>query len=409
MGKLLLIILFSLILNGLDAQNADLDRAKKLIYTDPETAITLVSPYLDGPSYIQSKAYAIMANANEKLGKYVAAYAHYTKSINKLLASDTLDHYLEYAVYNNMAKIASESNQYKVAADLYGRAGAAAERYVKYHPKVAAQYKETYLPNKANFYRANALYDAGLTNEALDSYLKLDLQFKNKVEDLNTFALLRNEYGLNAKAGGDYEGAKYYFRSVLAVQGVAGFYKQSAMHNLAMVYKKDSLYAEAITYLDSAINLQGATPVQYYISHMDKGELLLLEGRNKEAVVELEKALQMGVDISYDLRLMKVYYFLERAAKSIDVSFSNAYGDQYQALVDDHIRHQAEIIAQEKARVFALGLNEANHLEMIKSLERKHLIETILYALLFTVLAILITCVVVSTYIKLKIRRTIRQ
>lgn len=366
------------------AQTPQLDRAKKLIYTNPDEARSLVQPYLKEHNYLAAKAGSIVAKSYEKQGLNVTAYQAYSSALNELFAADTLDHYLEYAIYNNMAMLASESNQYEIAAGLYHKAADAANRYVKYEPEVAEKFNELLLPNKVKFYEGNALYDAGKVEEAAALYIQLDNEIKGsdegEIEDLNTFALLRNEYGLNAKATKDYANAAFYFRSIAEMAGVHGYYKQSAYHNLALVNKEQGEYDLALSNFDKAIEIKGAVAEQYFVSMMDKGELLIDLGRNSDAAKVLQQATELKVDVSHDLRLLNVYYLLERANKDIDLQVSNEYGDKYQQLIKDHIARQSQIIAQEKARVFAMALNEEKHRLQLEEYERQYRAEMVMRA-----------------------------
>ena len=274
------------------SQTETLNTAKNLIYKNPTAAIDLVANYLDQDNYLGAKAYSITGKAYEVQGLYTTAYGAYAKGLNTLYGADTLDYYLEYAIFNNMAMIAFESNQYNISSNLYGKAAAAAERYVKHDADAAAYYNEQYLPNKNEVLPVrNAMYDAGDLDGALDIYLELDKQFKTEVKDVNTYALLRNEYGLNAKAVKKLNDAEYYFNSIINMDKVSGYYKQSAMHNLALVKMEMGDTLQALRFFNEAINL----PVprhcytQRFISMMDKGELLLDMNKNKEAVHALHE------------------------------------------------------------------------------------------------------------------------
>lgn len=402
----ILSILFSF---NLSAQNESLELAKKLVNTDPEKSIALASDFFESGGYLAAKANAISAQAREKMGHYIKAYGQYTLALEELFLSDTLDHYLEYACYNNMAIIASETNQYEISADLYGKAAAAAERYVEFQPETAKYYGEEFLSNKARFYQGNALYDAGLIAEAAEIYKSLDEGLENdEVEDLNTFALLRNEYGLNAKAIKDFANAEFYFNTVLNMAGVHGYYKQSASHNLALVYLEQDSLQQALDQFDAALQIKGATDMQYFITRMDKGELLMDLGKNAKAVQELKAAVAMNVDFSHDLRLMNVYYLLERASKSLNIEESNLFGEQYQALVEQHIARQGELIAQEKKRVFAMAISEAYQQKKIEQMQSAKFWGMVTSAVL-VLLAVLLTALGVTLLVKLKIRRTIMQ
>ena len=391
------------------SQTETLNTAKNLIYKNPTAAIDLVANYLHQDNYLGAKAYSITGKAYEVQGLYTTAYGAYAKGINTLYGADTLDYYLEYAIFNNMAMIAFESNQYNMSSNLYGKAAEAAERYVKHDAGVAAYYNEQYLPNKMKFYQANAMYDAGDLDGALDIYLELDKQFKTEVKDVNTYALLRNEYGLNAKAVKKLNDAEYYFNSIINMDKVSGYYKQSAMHNLALVKMEMGDTLQALRCFNEAINLpgQGIVDKQRFISMMDKGELLLDMNKNKEAVHALHEALALGVDIKHDLRLINIYYLLERASKKLNLDKSDGYGDIYQGMIASHIKRQGEIISQEKARVFHMALNEAKYNEKIEALKRSYSYRLFFNIVLFVAIAIVITYLGVWCNIKLKIRRTI--
>lgn len=407
--KTITTLLLCVVCSIASSQTTLLDKAKKLVYSDPVHAVEIVQEYLPQEGYYSAKAYALAAKAYEEQGHYATAYNSYTSGLNRLYASDTLDHYLEYAMFNNMAMIAAESNQYDISADLYLKAAEAAERYIKYEPETAEQYNEQYLVNKMMFYRGNALYDAGNLDAALDVYLELDKQFFKEVKDPSTFALLRNEYGLNAKSAGDYLEAAYNFRSIIEMEAVSGYYKQSAQHNLALVMQEKGEIDSALNSFDAAIDIEGATDLQYYISYMDKGELLLEQQRYAESIEVFNKALSLDVDLTHDLRLMNIHYLLERAYKSIDLDSSNYYGDKYQMLVADHLRMQSEIIAQEKARAFSLSLNQSKHEQKIKELEDRHLKRLIINILLFVLISIIVGYLYAWLRIKLRIRKTISQ
>jgi len=356
----------------------------KGVYSDVEVYPKAVAlrETMNGSTYETAKVEAVLGKITMRDNDMVKAYLHFSEALELLYNADTLDHYLEYAITNNMAKINFDVARYAASAELYGKAAEAAKRYVRFEPEAAAEYKETFLPNKMTFYQGNALYDAGLIVEAQQVYQSIDESLQGSIEevkDINTYALLRNEYGLNAKAIGNFVNSLYYFKAITSNNRVSDFYKGPAYHNMALVHKDMGNYDTALLLFDKAIAVKGnTTKRQLYISLMDKGELLIDMGNYNQAAAVLTAAMAVGVDPANDPILINAYYLAERANKFVNIAASEQYGEQYRKLTKEHLQNQNELRKIENQRVFDLSFSEARHKKRISDLEEKILIQNFL-------------------------------
>ncbi|MCO6358181.1 tetratricopeptide repeat protein [Roseivirga pacifica] len=374
------------------------NKAGSLIVSDPEQASTVSKRLISSESgYVKAKAYAVLANVQDRDGQPLEAYKNYSLAIEGLYAADTIDSWLEYVVFRNMAKISFASNEYEIAARLYGKSAEAGYRYVEDWPDTAVKRNRFFVGNLMTFYKGDALYDAGLITEAAEVYKSIDetlIPNKTKIDDLTTFALLRNEYGLNAKAIHSYDSAMTNFRRVVEAAGVSGYYKGPAYHNMALVYKEQGDLEKAVEAFDFALEykLKGNDKFQLFVSYMDKGEALMELGRNAEAVEAFESALATGASIDYDIKLLKIYLLAEDAAKAAGLNTTTDYRGIYMTKLDGYADHQKELIAAEKKRVFNMSLVEANHKRLLAEMETRQWWENfwnvVAYLLIFGSLAV---------------------
>lgn len=381
MRRLFLIVLSFLCVNVVCGQidyKKEINELARGIYNDPdvyEKALALRADIGRAPVYYQAKLGSVIGKVAMRRGDLVKAYLYFGESLEHLYDADTLDHYLEYAIYNNLAKISYDVGNYHTSANEYDHAAEAASRYIKHHPEVASQYKESYLDNKMRFYQGNALYEAGDILEAQRVYQSIDetLQpFNDEVKDIATYALLRNEYGLNEKAQGNWDNALYYFTAIVDNPNIGAYYKGPALHNMALVMKERKEYAEALKYFDRAIAVKkNTTSRQLYISLMDRGEMLLDMGLYDEAIVSMSQAFELGLDTNQDPVLINLYYLAERAYKYKDLEQSEAYGRKYRELKKDQLKHQAELQKLQANRLFTLAFAQARHEKMVAELERE--------------------------------------
>lgn len=381
--RLILFVLFYLIGSQLFAQTnykSNIESIISNLYRKPSVAYEEANfVYSEAQGYYKAKALALMGRIDQRKKNSVSAYMHYSEALDILYQSDTLDHYLEQVCFNNLAIISEDAGRFETAAKEYQKAAQAAERYIKEYPNVAAKYNEQFLDTKMKFYEANALYDAGLIEKAREVYESIDEGLTNsklEVEDINTYALVRNEYGLNEKAIGNYDNAIYYFNTVTENPAVPLNYKGSAEHNKALCYWKMDSVELALRCFNKAINYsQRGSKWNLFISHMDKGELLLKQKRYNEAIDSFYDALATGQDVKYDMRLVNVYYLLEKAYKRVDLDKSDNYGQEYTELKSEALAHQDKLIDAEKKRVFALGISSKYHMKKIQEYERSNLMD----------------------------------
>lgn len=399
--KIILTNAFLLLVVWASAMQSPLEQvneAASLIISSPEIAANKAKQVIsENSGFVKAKALAVLANVEDRANKPMAAYKHYSLAIEELYNSEKLDHYTETTIYRNMGKIAFNSNEYELAAEHYKNASLAATRYIgSENIDTLKRYGEVYLDRFLMFHSGNALYDAGLIEEAVEVYKSIDEGLepnKEEIEDWTTFALLRNEYGLNDKAIGNYTNAKWNFKQVIESMPVHPYYKSSALHNMARTYYEEGVYDSALVMFDRAIALKQkyGKPLQQFYSYMDKGETLMKMNRNAEAVEAFESALATGASIDYDVKLLKIYLLAEDAATAAGIANTN-YRATYMSKLDEYADHQRELIAAEKKRVFNMSLVEANHRKLLAEMESRQWWENfwnvVAYVLIFGSLAV---------------------
>lgn len=395
----LIISLFLVVLSTALYPQQELKEIKSYLYKDSPKAYVMALDWFNSVTsgeYEKARAQFMMGAAKLRMGESVEAYHNFTGSLSHLLNADTLDFYTEYSIYQNLASLSVNGGQPLQAVDLYDKAAFAADKYVENHPKVAEKYNEEYLANRMRFYKATAMYGAGRIVEAQKEYALIDETLKpgGEVKDLVTYALLHNEYGLNARDIEDYTEALYNFKAITENTEISNYYRGPAFHNMADVLKEMGKEDEALKVYDQAINTH-QSKVMKFESLMDKGELLMDKGEHSKSIEAFEAALGLGISVEGDLDMINIHYFLEKVYEPINPAYSAQHGEKFQSLLQGFQSTQDELLKAEQKRVFSLGLAEAKHLKRIKEMEQQKLYRQLrVVALVAVILSVIISIAV---------------
>lgn len=312
-----------------------LDRAEEVVEENPEEAVKLAKEAFDqarhsADMYGMVSAKAVFGYIGMITNDYEASYVNYTDALEYLEKSDTVDLYKKTAILNSLAIIKSSYDDHSGAASLYGLAHQSALEYVSQHRDIAEKYGDLQLLVDLPYDLATELKKDGKYLEAGEILVDLweQSEFKN---DTILLAKVVIELGLIKQENKEYSNAGEFFSIAAFNQSVDPILRSVALHNLASIYVEQQDFSKADNYFNQALTLkrEHSSERSQFITMLDQGELLFLQGDNPNAIVKWEAALETFSGIQNNPDLFIVYDWLQKAYRKSDINKSVEYSDLY--------------------------------------------------------------------------------
>lgn len=313
----------------------------------PEEAIKLTdqafnSARKSGDAYGMILAKSVMGDISMQESDYDVAYVNFSDALEFLKKSDTIDYYNRMSILNNLAEIKSIYGDHSGAADLYDLSHKSAVLYIDNHREMAEEWGDLMFLVDLPFERAKELKMDGRYLEAGEILVELweESEFNR---DTVLLAKVVNELGLIKKENKEYIKAQEFFAIAAFGDGVDGFIRAVALHNLAESYFEQEDWSKAENYYAQALALKKEFSSEYsqFITMLDQGELAYINKDISKAIAKWESALMVYDKIESYPDLFIVYDFLQKAYLSKDIEKAALYGGLYTSNIKDWMKIQS--------------------------------------------------------------------
>ena len=300
--------------------------------------------------YLKSHAYFQKGWLKRKEGNSIGAIRFFLEARKFLERSSTVDHKLEYAIWNDAAVILRQFYLYDGSEVFYKEA-----------------LKQTRLLERRDL-ELRVLYNMGRSQSytdpkrAVKTYFQaLDLAIElNEVEGRQDmaqvkFTQLYNRLGLLMLDSEIYEKAEEYFLLAMSYAPTDKLLSFS-LHNNSQVYFHRKQYDKQEEFLKKSLKLKEGK--SRFLSLQDLGECLILQNRKGEAREILLQAEQYANDQKLTSDNIKVYKWLQLISKDQDEE--HKYLQAYADLSDELLRIQTGIRKTKDKALMEVTINAYN-------------------------------------------------
>jgi two-component system NtrC family sensor kinase len=169
--------------------------------------------------------------------------------------------------------------------------------------------------------------DTATNDTALNYYFKA-LPYLMEVKDTEALGIFYIDVGEVYAAKKDFGKSFLYYNKALQILGISSN-TAYAYNDLGKLYKQKQAYDSASVYFDKAYTIaqQIDSPLDEVQSLIGKGQLQIALGKMREAIILLNRALDIGKSIQSTPEIKDIYEGLSVAYKSLD-DYKNAFLSQ---------------------------------------------------------------------------------
>ncbi|WP_462250407.1 tetratricopeptide repeat protein [Ekhidna sp.] len=291
----------------------------------------------NGLGYQKALGHYYLGYYSYKSKDYISAWENFTRGINYYNNSDTTDYVFTYASFTYLGLIAKKLGLYDISSENY-------EIALKSAIECDERSDGNYINHNStsNYVRSNlgrSYKQLGLHDKALRIFSEIDRTSESgsrlKIKANRELGLLHLANGLDDEADGYFQIA--IDQSLSKSDGsVSNKSKMWIYHDWANVYYKKKNFKRQEELLNKALELH-----VNFMTMMDLGECLMLQGRDDEAVVMLKKAESIYYTQDVNIDNIKVFGFLRELTG--DSKYSDIRADEYQKFVHEQLDVKREM------------------------------------------------------------------
>ncbi len=291
--------------------NSQSSSDKALEYANHARDIATKIDFKRGEAY----AYKWLGLINNYKGNYYEALVNSNKSLN--MFEDLGDKTGTSNLLNNLGSFYENNDEHSKAVEYYIRSLGLAQQTGN---KLRIG---TTLGNIGVVYSK----DTSTNDTALNYYFRA-LPYLMEVKDTEALGIFYIDVGEVYAAKNDFNKAYDYYNKAIQILGISSN-TAYAYNDLGKLYKQKLAYDSASIYFDKAYTIarQIDSPLDELQSLIGKGQLLIALGKMREAVILLNKALDIGKSIQSTPELRDIYEGLSVAYKSLG-DYKNAFLSQ---------------------------------------------------------------------------------
>lgn len=339
-------------------------------------------------SYGAAKSLYLLGSAADKQGKPALATSHFLNALQ---------------IYETM----NDSESWSFQANIYLTLGAIFRQHHKTQETIDMYEKGIDLALKANNNQVlvKLLHNAAFayrTGSDFGSAANLLIKELDYIDSDNIKGKIRvyNELGVVYYSQKKYKKAKHWLNKILEIEVSASLshFRGQALHNLANVFKAEGNYKEAWELFHLAASTFGplGLPNDRFLTYKDMADLALIEGNQSLALSYAEKVMPLLNQVPNTPEYFYLYRLLSKCFEESNADkalvHSNTYGEKH----EEFFQIQKDLIAQIEG--FKLDLVLANH-------EKQLLLQAQQKKLIYTVLALLVLCLMTYMYMDYRKRK----
>ncbi|MCR9251239.1 MAG: tetratricopeptide repeat protein [bacterium] len=383
------------------------ESARLIIASDPDSAILLAekAKHLalsnDLKSVAANSCY-LLAYIDEFRGKLDKAAINYFECLRYIDGDESKQGvYLKVASLMNIGRIFYIHHQYTES--------------IEYHKKgleFAHKFKRDKLISGLNYNIAMSYKESGNYVEAVELLFEAS-RYAEKIDDYDKLIQIHRLLGLIFHEIEEFDRSREHYLNIFQFQGkVDGFddYAGRSCHNIAFTYFEEGNFDKAEEFYLKAIDYRqdGSFASSNFISHMDLGELYLIQKDFTKSEEHYLKALQLDLDLGKDPDKFKIYKQLSTLYGFLgDAKKFAEYNTKYTECLEKHLKTSEELAQMDQQ--YNIQLVTQRYFELVESQKRMAALKKYGGFAVAGILSFILIFLIVSRIRKTRLKKSLEQ